>query len=139
MSIAKMAGEALRIKRTANQEKNLDPQTRQWIENLKQNAENGNIDAMFELGAYYIKGMYVGYDPHLACYWWTEAANRGHVGSMYNLGALYFGSVSEMFYDDNKSAYWFNEAANKGHNEAYKVLKQHFRYSSFRNKWVRKL
>ena len=36
--LAGLAGESVRIYRTANQEDQLDPQTKQWLDNLKQNA-----------------------------------------------------------------------------------------------------
>ena len=92
--LAKFAGETVRIKSNASKEKNLDPQTKQWIEGLIQRAQNGDINAMFELGGYYFKGEYVGYNPEQACFWWTEAANRGNVNAQYNLGLLYHGEIS---------------------------------------------
>lgn len=36
--LAGFAGESVRIKRTANQEEQLDPQTKQWLDKLKNNA-----------------------------------------------------------------------------------------------------
>lgn len=135
--LAKLAGENLRVHRTANQEEQLDPQTKQWLENLKQNAQNGYPEAMFELGGYYFQGKYVGYDPQQACYWWTEAANRGYINAQYNLGLLYHGDISSMYYDENLAGYWFNVAANNGDQEAYQML-QYYKYSSFRNKWIRR-
>lgn len=135
--LAKLAGESVRIKRTANQEEQLDHQTKQWLDNLKQDAQNGNINAMFELGCYYDQGKYVGYDPQLACYWWTEAANRGNVDAQYNLGILYHGERTTMFYDENLAGYWFNMAACNGDQEANQML-QYYRYSNFRNKWSRR-
>ena len=135
--LAKLAGENVRKNRTANQEQNLDPQTRQWLDNLKLNAQNGNTDAMFELGGYFFQGQYVGYDPNQACYWWTEAANRGNVNAQYNLGLLYHGSITNMYYDENLAGFWFNVAANNGDQEAYQML-QYYKYSNFRQKWSRR-
>lgn len=135
--LAKLAGESVRIKRTANQEQQLDSQTKQWLDNLKRSAKDGNINAMFELGSYYDQGKYVGYDPQQACYWWTEAANRGNVDAQYNLGILYHGERTTMFYDENLAGYWFNMAACNGDQEASQML-QYYRYSKFRNKWSRR-
>lgn len=135
--LAGLAGESVRIHKTANQEENLEPQTKQWLENLKQNAQAGNADAMFELGACYYHGQYTAYDPNTACYWWTEAANRGHVSAQYNLGLMYHGDVSNMLYDENLAGYWFNVAANNGDREAYEML-QYYKFSNLRNKWVRR-
>lgn len=136
--LAKLAGESVRMKRTANQVEQLDPQTKQWLDTLMQNAQNGNSDAMFELGCYYFQGQYVGYNPDQACFWWTEAANRGNVSAQHNLGLLYHGELSSMYYDENLAGYWFNAAANNGDQEAYDVLRKQYKYSNFRNKWVRK-
>ena len=75
--LAGFAGKSVRIKRTANQEEQLDPQTKQWLDNLKNNAQSGDVNAMFDLGVCYYQGKYTAYDPNQACYWWTEVANRG--------------------------------------------------------------
>lgn len=135
--IAKLAGESLRRKTTANQEQKIDPQTKQWLDGLRQRAQNGDVNAMFELGGCYYHGKYVAYDPDQACQWWTEAANRGHISAQYNLGLLYHGDVSSYYYDENLAGYWFNMAAYNGDQEAYKML-QHYKYSEFRKKWVRR-
>ena len=134
--LAKFIGETMRIKRTENQEEKLDPKTKQWIDTLRQRAQNGDADAMYELGGYYYKGKDVPYDPDQACQWWTEAANRGNVNAQYNLGLLYKGGVSTYFCDDNLAGYWFNMAACNGDEEALKELKN-YKYSEFRKKWVK--
>lgn len=136
--LAKFAGESIRIKRTADQAEQLDPQTKQWLNMLIENAQNGNVDSMFELGCCYFQGQYVGYNPDQACLWWTEAATRGHVSAQYNLGLLYHGGLSSMFYDENLAGGWFQAAANNGDQEAYNMLQKYYKYSNFRNKWVRK-
>lgn len=135
--LAGHAGESMRIHRTANQEEMLDPQTKQWLENLRQCAQNGDPNAMFELGVCYYQGKYTAYDPYQACNWWTEAANRGHVSAQYNLGLLYHGDASHKIYDENLAGYWFNMAANNGDQEAYEMLR-YYKYSNFRNKWIRR-
>jgi len=130
-SLAGLAGESMRIRRTANQESNLDPQTKQWLENLRQSAQNGDTNAMFDLGMCYHKGEYTAYDPDQACYWWTEAANKGHPTAQFNLGILYHGDVTHMFYDPNLAGYWFYTAANNGVNEAYDMLK-YYKFSKLK-------
>lgn len=92
---------------------------------------------MFELGGYYYHGKYVAYDLDQACQWWTEVANRGHISAQYNLDLLYQGDVSSYYYDENLAGYWFNMAAYNGDQEAYKMF-QHYKYSEFRKKWVRR-
>lgn len=136
--LAGLAGEKARIKRTANQESNLDAQTKQWLDSMRQNAQNGNIQAMYDLGCLYLEGKYIGYNPESACYWWTEAANRGHIDAQYNLGMLYHGDISKFYYDEALAGYWLSTAANNGDNEAYNFLMQHYKFSHFSNKWVRR-
>lgn len=135
--LAKFAGETVRIKRNANTEKDLDPQTKQWIDGLMQRAQNGDVNAMYELGGCYFKGEYVGYNPEQACFWWTEAANQGNTNAQYNLGLLYHGEISTYYYDENLAGYWFNVAANNGDQDAYNMLK-YYKYSNFREKWSRR-
>lgn len=135
--LARMTGESMRIKKTAKQEQNISPEIQQKVELITQRAQNGDVDAMFTLGGLYFKGEYVRYDPDTACYWWTEAANRGNVSCQYNLGLLYHGNISTMFYDPNLAGYWFNVAANNGDRDAYEMLCKHYRYSNFSQKWKR--
>ena len=135
--LAKLAGESVRIKKTANTEAQLDPKYQQALEEMRQRAENGDLYCMYQLASYYCNGEYVGYDPEKACYWWTEAANRGHVDSMYNLGLLYGGDVSSFYYDENMAGYWLNQAAQNGDQDAAQELRN-YKYSSFRNKWVKR-
>ena len=136
--LAKFAGETVRIKSNVNHEKTLDPQTKQWLDNLIKSTENGDVNAMFQLGGYYFKGEYVGYDPQKACFWWSEAANRGNISAQYNLGLLYHGEISTYFYDENLAGYWFDVAASNGDQEALNMLQTYYRFSSFKNKWVRR-
>ncbi len=135
--LAKFAGETVRIKSNANKALNLDTQTQQWLNGLMQRAQNGDTNAMFELGGHYFKGEYIGYDPNQACYWWTESANKGNVNAQYNLGLLYHGQISTYFYDENLAGYWFNVAANNGDQEALQML-GYYKYSNFRNKWIKR-
>lgn len=135
--LAKMAGENMRISKTAKQEQNISPEIQQKVDAIIQRAQNGDVDAMFTLGGLYFKGEHVRYDPDTACYWWTEAANRGNVSCQYNLGLLYHGDLSTMFYDPNLAGYWFNVAANNGDRDAYEMLTKHYRYSNFSQKWKR--
>lgn len=136
--LAKLAGERARMKRTQNQEYRLDAEDAQRLNNLKQNAQNGNAAAMFELGVCYYQGKYVGYDPEQACHWWTEAAERGNVNAQYNLGLLYHGDISEMYYDENLAGYWFYTAAQNGDAESENMLNQYYKYSSIRKRWTRR-
>lgn len=135
--LAQFAGETVRIKSNANKEKNLDPQTKQWINELTQRAENGDTAAMLELGGYYFNGKYVGYNPQQACFWWTEAAKRGNTSAQFNLGLLYHGEISTYYYNENLAGYWFNIAAANGDQEAYDMLRRYYSYNKFTQSWRR--
>ena len=132
---AKLAGESMRISHTAKKARRIDPQTKQKLDNLVAKAKSGNVDAMFRLAFFYYDGQYVGYDPERACYWWTEAAKRGHIGSQYNLGLLYMGNISCFLYDEDKAGYWLSIAANNGDRQAIALLNNKFKYTR-RGKWI---
>lgn len=132
-------GELGRIYRTSlREEKNLTDEQRQQIANLIQRADAGDVDAMVTLALSYYEGTVLHYDPQAARDWWTKAAEAGHVESMYNLGLLYRGDLSEHFYNDELAVYWLNEASSRGFQEAWDALNEAFKYSNFRQKWVRK-
>lgn len=135
--MARWAGESARIRKTAKQEKQMTPDKQKLINDVTQRAQNGDVEAMFALGSAYFNAEYVRYDPDEACYWWTEAAKRGHIVCQLNLGYLYHGGVSAYFYDENLAGYWFNVAANNGSQEAYDMLKEYYKYSNFSKKWKR--
>lgn len=135
--LAKFAGESVRIYSNKKKEEALDPQTKQWLNELVQQAQNGNTHAMFELGGHYFNGTYVGYDPNKACFWWTEAANRGNINAQYNLGLLYHGEISTYYYDENLAGYWFNIAAQNGDQESYNFLRKYYKYNNLIQKWKR--
>lgn len=135
---AKVAGELGRIKRTEKQEKKLDPQSKKWLDDVRQKANNGNADAMFTLGFCYYKGKYVGYDPDQVCHWWTEAAKLGDTRAQYNLGLLYLGDLSTLYNDEIEAIRWLSLAAKNGEKEAYKVLTEKCVYDSERDQWILK-
>lgn len=135
--LAKSVAETVREKRTYSQEENLSLETKREIEALRKKAENGNLPAMDRLGYYYYAGIYVGYNPDKACYWWTEAANRGYANAQYNLGLLYHGNISTKYYDENLAGYWLHQAASNGDDEAYEFYHKHYTYNRRKNKFKR--
>lgn len=136
--LAGFAGESLRRKKADNLNANLDEDTLQWLNAITQAAENGNIEAMFQLGNAYNEGKKLGYDPDKACFWWTEAAKRQHINAQFNLGLLYHGDVSNYYYDPDKAGTWFYAAAKNGDQESQDMLNRYYKYSNFKDKWVRK-
>lgn len=133
----KMAGLAKRKRDSVKRVNQQDAQTRAYVEKLHNEAQNGDIVAMFTLGCWYEEGSYVVLDIKKAQYWWTEAAKRGHATAQYNLGVLYLGDISPYYRDDNLAGYWFNAAANNGDRAAAEILRE-FKYSNFFKEWVRR-
>lgn len=132
-------GEAGRIVRTTKRERaNMTPELEQAVNRLIQKAESGNVDAMATLADAYFEGKELRYDPNEACFWWTKAAEAGHVLSMYNLGLLYHGDISKHFFNPELAGAWFYEASIRGDEEAGEILSRYYKYSSFSQKWRRR-
>jgi len=118
---ATAAGSALPHKSTAHANQD-QANLQRHIANLQAAAQGGNIDAMYNLGRLYSEGQYVAIDLNTVCYWWTCAAERGHVYAQYALACLYNGEVSASYYDKNQAWHWVNVAANNGHPNALQRL-----------------
>jgi len=138
--IASIAGEAVRMHRTEKQANNIDPQTKQMVDNARKDAENGSVKAMVWLANAYYYGKVVGYDPELMRYWMTKAAERGNVNSQYNLGLLYKGDMDTKYIsvDFAKAGYWLSIAARNGDKEAERILRESFAYNKRTEKWYEK-
>lgn len=136
-NIAGILGESLRIKRTAYRTKNMDEETKKLFNKLMEVSENGNAKAMFELGQWYYNGQRIGYDPEQACYWWTQAAEKGSVNAQYNLGLLYHGKISPISFDKDKAGYWFAKAAKNGDVESKRMLDKGYEYNR-KGKWKKR-
>ncbi len=50
--------------------------------------------------------------------WYEQAANRGHVGAMYEAGMCYAYGKAETSVNSYYAKFWFTKAAEKGHTEA---------------------
>ena len=87
------------------------------INDLIKKAEQGDVEAQFNLGYYYHSGEGVEKSEKKALYWWQKAAKQGHANSQYNLGVNYGkGYGVEQSY--KKAIYWWQKAAEQGHAEA---------------------
>ena len=133
--LAEFIGETVRIRRTRKNAMKIAPQKKQIIDNLKRDAESGDISAMWKLATLYYNGDEIEYDPSMVCYWLTEAAERGHVSAQYDLGLLYKGDLSTYFYDEDKAGYWFSIASQNGDEEAKKMLQDSFAYNDRLKRW----
>ncbi len=78
-------------------------------------ANQGNINAINNVGVMYSKGKGVKQDYHKAKEWFEKGAKLGNVVSEYSIGYLYF-TGTDTFETDMKLAYkWFSKSADKGY------------------------
>jgi TPR repeat protein/serine/threonine protein kinase len=84
---------------------------------LIEKAQNGDINAQFNLGLCYFDGSGVAQDHQKAVYWYTKAAEQGHVDAQSNLVDCYFDG-SGVDQDYQKAVFWCTKAAEQGLAEA---------------------
>jgi putative methionine-R-sulfoxide reductase with GAF domain len=85
---------------------------------LRREAEAGNVEAAFELGARYASGEEVAQDYPQAVEWFTRAADGGQVLAAATLGAYYWAGRGVP--QDDVSAYMWSAIAREGGDEASK-------------------
>ncbi len=82
----------------------------------QQKANQGGADAQFTLGLLYKRGAGTLQDTKQAVYWYTKAAEQGHVQAQYELGRLYlFSGDNEVPQDYKQAFFWYTKAAEQGH------------------------
>ncbi|WP_443636326.1 tetratricopeptide repeat protein [Candidatus Njordibacter sp. Uisw_058] len=80
-------------------------------------AEQGDIDAQYNLGVMYDNGDGVPENDKTAVKWYTKAAEQGHASAQFNLGSMYQNGdgVPE---NDKTAVKWYTKAAEQGHAKA---------------------
>lgn len=80
---------------------------------LLRKAEQGDIDAQFNLGVCYENGYDVEQSYEQAVKWYTKAAEQGDAAAQFNLGLCYYnGDGVEQSYE--QAAKWYKKAAKQG-------------------------
>ena len=93
----------------------------QNIDQLQASAENGDADAMAELGECYYFGKGVSGDRDKAFMWLSKAADAGSSKACFWLGACYEnGYGTDM--DLEKAVYWYGKSAESGYTDAMNTL-----------------
>ena len=84
-----------------------------YIVELKQEAEQGDPNAQYQLGFCCEIGIGVDKNDNLAVYWYRKAAEQGHVAAQFNLGGRYYDGqgVEKSYY---QAAYWYRKVAEQG-------------------------
>ena len=89
-------------------------------------ANQGNVEAQFDLGMMYYKGEGVRHDYTKAAQWFEKSANQGLAEAQYNLGVMY--NKGEGVRQNKATAKeWFGKACDNGFQEgcdSYRILNQ---------------
>ncbi len=83
-------------------------------------SEQGNTEAMFSLGWYYIYSDSVR-DVNKATYWYRKAAEQGDAVAQIALGDCYFKGLGVAM-DYDKAVYWYRKAVDQGDPRAMEAL-----------------
>lgn len=85
---------------------------------LRLKAEQGDADAMYELGYRYFDGTNgLAKDMTAAVVWWRKAADKGHRDAQYH-AAYAYGFGEGVAKDEAESIKWMRKAAEQGHPDA---------------------
>ena len=83
---------------------------REWLPR----AQQGIIEAQYNLGVMYAQGQGVPQDDGQAIQWFRRAADQGYASAQYNLGLIY-ALGQGVPQDDGQAIQWFRRAADQGH------------------------
>ncbi len=76
-------------------------------------AEQGDVDAQYNIGVIYDNGQGVPQDYKQAAKWYTKAAKQGHAFAQYNLALMHVDGQG-VPQDHKQAAKWFTKAAEQG-------------------------
>ncbi len=95
----------------------------QFIAKLRHRAEQGDVQAQWELGFFHWRGLYfLPKDDAEAVKWYRKAAEQGHPGAQFHLGRMY-AEGKGVPQDDAEAKKWYRLASEQGHEEAQNALK----------------
>lgn len=96
---------------------------RQIIDNYLAKAQEGDLDAQYNLGIIYYNGQGVPKDYKEALNWFLQASQQGDADAQYNLGIMY-GRGEGVAKNREESIKWLQMAAEQNHGEARNILKR---------------
>lgn len=102
------------------------------IEEYTRKAEEGDVDAQYNLGIIYYHGEGVPKDYEEALSWFHKAAEQDDADAQYNLGFMY-GRGEGIEKSHAQSAAWFKRAADQGHKGAQEILEKMMRNNQSRD------
>ncbi len=104
----------------SNQDADWKPEN---IQQLKVEAEAGNVISQYNLGLCYARGDGVDVDLVEAVRWFRKAAEQGLPQAQYNLG-MCLSRGAGVAKNEVEGAMWMNSAAQQGDEEAERLLKR---------------
>src|SRR5438034_748246 len=87
------------------------------LNQLRVRAEQGNVDAQFDLGFMYQNGDGVPKDSAQAVRWYRKGAQQGLADAQYNLGVTYY-TGNGVPKDSAQAVQWYRRAAEQGYAKA---------------------
>lgn len=93
----------------------------------KKAAELGNRDGMYNLGLYYLNGLFVEQDDEVALQWLEKAANNGHSDAANDIGVYYHNSKN-LRGKHFKAIKWYKLGAELGNKYSQCNLGWHYEY-----------
>lgn len=94
---------------------------RRYEKLLKKAAENGEVDALVELGDIYVRGRTKDYAKAVRCY--LEAANIDYAPAQDKMGIMYRDGLG-VERDYKQALYWFDQAAGQGYTKSQSRIGQ---------------
>ncbi|WP_043892741.1 tetratricopeptide repeat protein [Providencia sneebia] len=95
----------------------LMPMPLEEINQILEKAEQGDVNAQYNIGTIYDVGEGIPKDTAKAIGWYQKAAEQGHAKAQYMLGIMYE-SGDCLPYDAAKAVEWFKKAAKNGDQDA---------------------
>jgi len=101
-----------------NEFTNVSDPTEEDVKNAKYHAENGNVEAQYNLALMYDLGKGLPRNPHEAEKWYKAASNSGHAAAKYYLAKMYSTQNSGIRRDESEAKRLFKEASELGYQGA---------------------
>ena len=94
------------------------------IDQVREEANLGNPEAMYQLGKRYQQGDCVEQNMEIASDWWLKAAMKGHAAACNDLGVFYFFTKHEV----ENGLKWLKKSADQGYPISLRVLGDIYRH-----------
>lgn len=95
-------------------------------------AEQGQINAQYNLGLLNMGFLEIEENPQQAIFWFKKAAEKGHIKAQNNVGAFYFAGYGTEK-NPEQAKYWLKQACDAGHPIACETLQDKIRWASINN------